>query len=121
MASNLKDYFDIDFTREFQAPITAGEVLGTLKYHAGGKESVYELKAGRSVDQREDVPKTLEQIISETYADLNPFPPFGFDLAVILFGPPLLLIGLIVFLVHHRRKKGARQMRAPRPVNRYVK
>ena len=121
MAANLKEYFDIDFTREFQAPITAGEVLGTLKYHAGGKESVYELKAGRSVEQREDVPKTLEQIISETYADPNPFPPFGFDLAVILFGPPLLVIGLIVFLVHHRRKKGARQMRAPRPVNRYVK
>ena len=81
----------------------------------------YTLTASRAVEQRENVPKTIEQIIEETYADPNPFPPFGFELAVILFGPPLLFIGLIVFLVIYRKKRRAHRLRAPRPVNRYVK
>ena len=122
MASKLNIIADIDLVRDAEAPITAGETMATMVYHGdGGIDTVYELKAARTVEKRENVPKTLEQIINETYADPNPFPPFGFDLAVIFFGPPLLLIGIIFLLVRHRRKKGARQMRAPRPVNRYVK
>ena len=117
MASDLKSVFAINYVRDRQAPIEAGELIATMTY----KSSVYNLTASRTVEQRENVPKTLEQIISETYADPNPFPPFGFELAAILFGPPLLLISLIAFLVYRRRKKGKRQMRAPRPVNRYVK
>ena len=122
MASNLKDIVLIQYTRDFQAPITAGEQIGTLTYFPDkGDPAVYTLSASRNVDQRENVPKTLEQIIAETYADPNPFPPFSFELALILFGPPLLLISLIVFLVIRHKRKGARKLRAPRPVNRYVK
>ena len=47
---------------------------------------VYSLTASRTVEKRENVPKTLEEIIAETNADPNPFPPFGLELAMILFG-----------------------------------
>ena len=73
------------------------------------------------MEKRENAPRTLEEIIAATYADPNPFPPFGFELAMILFGPPLLVAGLIVFLVLRRKRKGAHKLRAPKPVNRYVK
>ncbi len=123
MADNLEEYFLIQYDRSFQAPIEAGEQVGTLTYvdYDRQQTAVYALKAARSVAQRENVPKTLEQIIIETYSDPNPFPPFSFEFALILFGPPLLLIGLIAFFIIRRRKKGTRKLRAPKPVNRYVK
>lgn len=122
MADNLKDIVLIQYSRDFQAPITAGELMGTLTYFPEkGDPAVYNLTASRGVDARENVPKTLDEIIAETYADPNPFPPFSFELFLILFGPPLVLISLIIFLVLRRKKHGARKMRAPRPVNRYVK
>ena len=122
MAENLKDIVLIQYTRDFQAPVSAGEQMGTMTYYPDKDDpAVYILSASRDVDQRENVPKTLEQIINETYADPNPFPPFGFELAMILFGPPLLIAGLIAFLIIRHKKRGAHKLRAPKPVNRYVK
>lgn len=122
MADNLKDIVLIQYSRDFQAPVLAGELMGTMTFFPEkGDPVVYKLTASRGVDVRENVPKTLEQIIQETYADPNPFPPFGFELALILFGPPVLIIGLIVFLVLRRKRKGAHKLRAPKPVNRYLK
>ena len=122
MADNLKDIVLIQYTRDFQAPVTAGEQMGTMTYFPEkGDPAEYILTASRDVEQRENVPKTLEQIINETYADPNPFPPFSFELALILFGPPLVIIGLILFLFFNRKKRRAHKLRAPKPVNRYVK
>ena len=122
MADNLKDIVLIQYSRDFQAPITAGEQVGTMTYFPEkGDPALYLLTASRNVDQRENVPKTLEEIIAETNADPNPFPPFSFDLVLILFGPPLVLISLIIYLIARHKKRGAHKMRAPRPVNRYVK
>ena len=81
MADNLKDVVLIQYTRDFQAPVKAGEEMGTMTYFPEkGDPAVYTLSASRGVDQRENMPKTLEQIIAETYADPNPFPPFSFVL-----------------------------------------
>lgn len=123
MADNLKDTVLIQYTREdFQAPVTAGEQFGTMTYFPDkGDPAIYILTASRGVDQRENVPKTLDQIIAETYADPNPFPPFSFELGLILIGPPLLIICLVVFLIIRHKRKGAHKFRAPKPVNRYVK
>lgn len=122
LSDNLKDIVLIQYSRDFQAPIKAGEQIGTMTYFPErGDPVVYTLTASRSVEQRENVPKTIEQIIADTYADPNPFPPFGFELALILFGPPLLIIGLIVGLIVIRKKRRAHRFRAPKPVNRYVK
>ena len=79
MAANLKDTVLIQYTRDFAAPISAGEQMGTLTYFPEtGEPVVYQLTAARSVEKRENVPKTLDEIRLETYEDPNPFPPFNF-------------------------------------------
>lgn len=122
MADNLTDLVLIQYTRDFQAPVEAGEQMGTLTYFPEhGDPAVYSLTASRSVAQRDNVPKTLEEIIAETYADPNPFPPLSFEL-VMIFLTPVLLIVILVLLIHFRRKKrNTGKMHTPKPVNRYVK
>ena len=82
---------------------------------------IYALTAGRSVDQRTNVPKTLDEIVAETYADPNPFPPFNFEFAFTVFGPVIVLLVLILSIRRANKKRRAHRMRAPKPVNRYVK
>ena len=122
MAASITDTMLIQYTRDFTAPITAGEQIGTMTYFPEKGEPVtYSLNASRSVAKRENAPKSLEEIINETYADPNPFPPFSFELGLILFGPPLVLF-LLIWLLHRRRKgRKSRRMRTPRPVSRHLK
>lgn len=121
-ASRIQDTLLIQYTRDFQAPVTAGEVMGTLTWFPeNGEAVVYDLVASRSVDVRENVPKTLEEIVAETYADPNPFPPFTLYFAVVFFGPVVLLalaVFLLILLIRRMRSRGTK---APRPVNRYLK
>ena len=122
MATRIQDTLLIQYSRDFEAPVTAGEVMGTATYFAENGESVvYDLVAARSVAVRENVPKTLEQIARETYADLNPFPPFSLYLAVIIFGPVLILAGLVFGAMTLLRRLRTRGAKAPKPVNRYLK
>lgn len=122
MSDNLTDIVMIQYTRDFQAPITAGEQIGTMTFFPDrGDPAVYALTASRSIDQRENAPKTIEQIIAETYADPNPFPPFSFETVLIFGSPFLILIIIILFFRSRSKSKRARKIRAPKPVNRYVK
>ena len=122
MAERLTDLVFIQYDRDFQAPVEAGEQIGTMTYFPErGDPAVYALVASRSVAQRENVPKTLEQIIAETYADPNPFPPFNFEFALILLGPPAVLAAAVLLISRRRKKRRSSRMRVPRPVNRYVK
>ena len=122
MASRIQDSLLVQYDRDFEAPIAAGEIMGTVTYFAeSGEAVVYDLVASRTVAVRENVPKTLEQIVQETYADPNPFPEFSLYFAVVFFGPVLLFIAfifLIILLLRRLRKRGAR---TPKPVNRYLK
>lgn len=122
MASNLQNILMIQYTRDFSAPITAGEEIGTMTYFPEyGDPVVYLLTASRSVARRENAPKTLEEIINETYADPNPLPPFSFDLLMIFLMPVLLLGALVIFFVILHKRQRARRMKAPKPSHRYVK
>ena len=122
MAERLTDLVFIQYDRDFQAPVDAGEQIGTMTYFPErGDPAVYALVASRSVAQRENVPKTLEQIIAETYADPNPFPPFNLEFALILLGPPAVLAAAVLLISRRRKKRRSSRMRVPRPVNRYVK
>lgn len=122
MASNIKETVLIEYTREFTAPITAGEVMGTMTYYPEDGEPVeYNLLAARSIDKRANAPKTLEEIVAETEADPNPFPPFTFEMGMYIAVP---VIGLYIFIrvfkkITHRRR--ARNARIPKPTNRYLK
>ena len=122
MSENLQDFLLIQYTRDFSAPITVGEQMGTLMYFPEkGDPVTYILTASRSIAQRDNVPKTLEQIVNETYSDPNPFPPFGFEMAMILFSPLLVLLGAFLLILKVRRNRRKKGMHTPRPVNRYVK
>ena len=78
MAANLKKTVLIQYTRDFQAPIEAGEVMGTLTYFPEGQdEVVYNLVASRSIAKRENAPRTLQQIIDDVEADPDPMPPLS--------------------------------------------
>ena len=122
MAENLRDTVLIDYTRDFVAPVTAGEVVGTMTYFPENQNPVvYNLIASRTVAQRADTPKTLEQIAAETDADPNPFPPLSIWL-VLLFLSPLLAYGVILIVLHFIFKVlRKRQAKLPKNSRRYVK
>ncbi len=122
MASNIKDTVLIEYTREFYAPITAGEVMGTMTYYPeNGAPVEYNLLAARSIDKRANAPKTLEEIVAETEADPNPFPPFTFEMGLYIAVPVIglyILIKVMRKVVHRRRVRNARM---PKITNRYLK
>ena len=121
MAQNIQDTLLIQYTRDFEAPVTAGEAMGTLTYFPEtGEPAVYDLIAARSVAVRENVPKTLEEIVAETYADPNPFPPFSLY-PLIVFSPALILLLLVLLILLLRRFFRHRGPRAPRPKQRWLK
>ena len=122
MADRLTDTVLIQYTRDFIAPIAAGEQIGTLTYFPElGDPVVYRLNASRTVARRENVPKTLEEIVQETYADPNPFPPLTVEI-VLLFLSPAILLGLIILLIRFLlRRRHRRFGSTPRPVSRHLK
>ena len=122
MAENLRDTVLIDYTRDFVAPITAGEVVGTMTYFPENQSPVvYNLIASRTIAQRTDAPKTLEQIAAETNADPNPFPPLSIWL-VLLFLSPLLAYAVVLVMLHFVFKVlRKRQAKLPKNSRRYLK
>ena len=122
MAARLTETVLIQYTRDFIAPIAAGEQIGTLTYFPElGEPVVYRLNASRAVAQRENAPKTLEQIVQETYDDPNPFPPITVEI-VLLFLSPAILLGLLILLFRFLfRKRRRRFGSVPKPVSRHLK
>lgn len=114
-----------EFTREFRAPITEGEVMGTLTYTPpdGGTPVVYELLASRSIAARERLVPTIDEIIAEAENDPNPFPRPTFELVFFYLVLPaaavLLIIRAVKFLrsKHHHR----RRLRTFKPSGRYYR
>ena len=122
MSENLTDTVLIQYTRDFSAPFTVGEQVGTMTYFPeNGDPVVYRLTASRSIAQRENVPKTLEQIVRETYEDPNPFPPLTLEFVLVLLSPALVLGGIIWLAARGRRKRRKHGIHMPRPKQRYVK
>ena len=122
MAANLRETVLIEYARDFYAPVSAGEVMGTMTYFPDrGNPVVYNLVAARSIDRRTNAPKTLEEIVAETEADPNPFPPLTFEIGLYLTVPVLLLYILIKLFSRVRRRRRALNARMPKPTSRYLK
>ena len=103
MASNLTGTVLIQYTRDFIAPIAAGEQIGTLTYYPEvGEPSVNILTASRSIAKRENAPKTLDQIVQETNDDPNPFPPINSNFIIHYFSPIILFLLFVLYLRHHQ-------------------
>ncbi len=111
-----------EFTRDLTAPITAGEVMGTLTYYGDeGVPVVYDLIASRSIAARENLAPSIDQIIKDAENDPNPFPRITPELVVKYLVLPAVMIFLIVRILKSllsrvgRRKK----VKSYKPNSRY--
>ena len=113
-----------DFTRDLRAPITEGEVMGTLTYYPEyGNPVVYELLAGRSIAAREQIAPTAEEIIAAAMEDPNPFPRITVEIVVLYLLLPAaavyLFIRVVKLLIAFIRKRI--RVRAFKPTSRYFR
>ncbi len=122
MTANLRDMVLVQYTRELKAPVSAGEVIGTMTYvTAEGEAIVYNLLATRSIIARQDAPPTLADIVAMTEADPNPFPPLTLEIVLIVLSPLLIMVVLILVIRAIVRAHKRRYARLPRNKNNYVK
>ena len=111
-----------EFTRVFKAPVTAGEVMGTVTYTPEeGNPVVYELLATRSIEARERLAPTLDEIIEAAMNDPNPFPRFTFEMFLRFIGVPIVLIFLFLRFAKFSRRffKKKTKVKAVKPKARY--
>ncbi len=123
LALNFNSLVSIEYTRDFVAPITAGETMGTLLYapQTGGEIVEYTLTAARSVARRESLAPSLADIIAYTDADPNPFPRFSLELLLILLLPVLVTVGLIFLVRRLLKREHKKRARTIRPTKRYYR
>ena len=122
LKANLRNLVLVQYTRELKAPITAGEVIGTMTYVKDNGEAVeYNLLANRSVVARKNAPPTLAEIIAMTEADPNPFPPLTVEIVLIVLSPLLIVVAVILIIRAFVRSYKRHYARLPKNKNRYVK
>ena len=122
LTANLRNMVVVEYTRELKAPITAGEVMGTMTYVTDrGEEVVYNLLATRSVIARQKRPPSLADIIAATEADPNPFPPLTVEIVLIVLSPLLIVTALVLIIRAFIRGYKRHYARLPKNKNRYVK
>ena len=121
---NFSSYTVTEFTRELRAPITAGEVMGTLTYYGeSGVPVVYDLVASRSIAAREQLFPSVDQIIADAENDPNPFPRLTVELVVLYLVLPIAAVFIAVRLlkVLLRLFKKRRKVKAFKPTSRYYR
>ena len=121
---NFSSYTVTEFTRELQAPVTAGEVMGTLTYYGeSGVPVVYDLVASRSIAAREQLFPSVDQIIADAENDPNPFPRITVELVMLYLILPVAAVFIAVRLLKalFRLFKKRRKVRAFKPTSRYYR
>ncbi|MBR6187215.1 MAG: D-alanyl-D-alanine carboxypeptidase [Clostridia bacterium] len=123
-AQNFSSMTVTEFTRELRAPVTEGEVMGTLTYYtADGVPIVYELTASRSIAARENLAPSVDEIIAAAQSDPNPFPRLTLELVVLYLVLPALAVFLAVKAVKAALKAVRKRVRvkAHKPTSRYYR
>ncbi len=112
LASDLRDLVTVTYNRQMKAPVSAGEIIGTMTYTTDKGERVeYNLLATRSIMARQNPPLTLEQIVAHTESDPNWLPPLTLEILLILLSPLLILAAVILVLwltFRHVRRRYSR-------------
>ena len=112
-----------EFTREFSAPVEAGEIMGTLSYYpsSGSEPVVYQLVAARSIARRKDLVPTVSQIYNSVMNDPNPFPPLNAELVIVYMLLPATVILFLIFGLKRIRKHRGKKTRNDviKPQDRY--
>lgn len=117
---------NINFTRRLEAPIEAGEVVGTLTYTPEDPTKLpveYELTAARSILRRASLAPTVEEIRAYTEADPNPFPRFSLEFLLLVLAPVLSVIVLsqVLFKLLMRKRKPKLSRKTNRYTTRYYR
>ena len=122
MKTNYRSMALIDYVRDFTAPIRAGDVIGTLTWPLDSGETVtFNLVADRTIATRDNLPKTIEEIVAETDADTNPFPPFSVELALEISAILGAVVGLYFLIRWLLFGRGRRRGRGPKVKSRYLR
>lgn len=117
--SHMQEYnsrTQFQFTRTLEAPINAGETIGTLTYspYDGSEPVEYELVASRSIGRRAAIAPSLAEILQFAENDPNPFPKFSVEFLFLML-LPVLAVALVMFLLFklftRKRKPKLKQKR----------
>ena len=121
---NFSSYTVTEFTRELKAPITKGEVMGTLTYYGdSGQPVVYDLVASRSIAAREQLFPSLDQLIADAENDPNPFPRVTVELVTLYLILPVLSAIIVIRLLKalFRLIRKRKKVKAFKPTSRYYR
>lgn len=121
---NFSNYTVTEFTRELRAPISQGEVMGTLTYYSdSGQPVVYDLVASRSIAAREQLFPSLDQLIADAENDPNPFPRVTVELVLLYLVLPVLSVIVAIRLLKalFRLIKKRKKVKAFKPTSRYYR
>ncbi len=121
---NFSSYTVTEFTRELQAPITQGEVMGTLTYYnESGQPLIYDLVASRSIAAREQLFPSLDQLIADAENDPNPFPRITVELVALYLVLPVLSVIIAIRLLKalFRLVRKRKKVKAFKPTSRYYR
>lgn len=106
LSNNLRDLVTVTYSRDFSAPISAGEIMGTMTFIGDdGTPIIFNLVASRSVAQRDNLPLTYAQIVAMTEAQtgIPLVPETVIPALLILLLPAAVLI--VLFRARRRRKR----------------
>ncbi len=100
----------ISLDRLLEAPISAGEVIGTMVYTPDGADATpveYDLIASRSIERRPAALPSVDEIIQYSNNDPNPFPRFSLEFAFLVAAPVLAVIAVsqLFYKLFTRRKR----------------
>lgn len=100
----------VSLDRVLEAPISAGEVIGTMVYtpEAPGATPVeYDLIATRDVKRRPSAVPTVDEIIQYSNNDPNPFPRFSLEFAFLVAAPVIsvIVISQLFYKLFTRKRK----------------
>lgn len=115
----------INYSRVLEAPVEAGEVMGTMTYLPQGSTKdpvLYELIATRSIARRIAAAPSIEEIRTYTANDPNPFPRFSMEFLFIML-LPVLLVAAACYLLYRllTRKRKTRFVRRTPYQTRYYR
>ncbi len=113
-----------EFTHVFEAPIYAGDVMGTMTYYdADGNAVLFELIATRSIELREPLMPSLADIIAAVEADENPFPDITVELVMVYFVLPVGCVYILFRLLRYGWNKAHKRVRVKtiEPTERYYR
>lgn len=106
LAENLRDLVTVTYTRDFAAPVTAGEIMGEMTYvREDGTSITFNLVASRSIARRDNLPLTYAEIVAMTEAQtgIPIVPETVIPALIILLIPTAVLV--LLFRIHRKHKR----------------